>query len=165
MSKPRVSLIVALAEKDRAIGKDNGLLWNIPEDLKHFKEITLGHPIIMGENTYHSIGRPLPGRENIVLTKDVNLELPGCTVVYSIEDALEQAKVKDEEEVFVIGGGSVYTQMLPYVERIYMTKVEGDFEADIFFPEYDAFSEIISEEAHDNGQYRFTFTILEKAKV
>ncbi len=161
MNTPRISMIVAVDE-ERAIGKDNRLLWNIPEDLKRFKELTTGHTVIMGENTYHSIGRPLPNRTNIVVTLNQSLVLPGCFVVYSIDEAFQMAKEKENEEVFVIGGASIYRQCLPLVERLYLTLVEGKHEADTFFPDYAEFQKVVSEEKGENEQYRYTYYILER---
>ena len=154
-------MIVAVDEQ-RAIGKDNKLLWHIPEDLKRFKELTTGHAVIMGENTYHSIGCPLPNRMNIVVTLDQTLQLPGCQVVHSIDEALTVAREQEEEEVFIIGGASIYRQMLPLVERLYLTLVEGAHEADTFFPEYTEFKKIISEESGTSGENRYTYFVLEK---
>ncbi len=154
-------MIVAVDET-RAIGKDNRLLWHIPEDLKHFKELTTGHTVIMGENTYYSIGRPLPNRTNIVVTLNKDLSLSGCQVVYSIDDALALARQNEPEEAFVIGGASIYRQFLPMIDRLYLTLVRGTHEADTFFPDYGDFSKVVSEEKHANGEYQFTFFVLER---
>lgn len=154
-------MIVAVDET-RAIGKDNKLLWHIPEDLKRFKELTTGHAVIMGENTYRSIGRPLPNRKNIVMTMSADLELPGCLVVHSIEEALQLAKEEEMEEVFVIGGASIYKQFLPMVDRLYLTLVQGTHEADTFFPEYSEFDTVISQEEGQSGEYHYTYFVLEK---
>lgn len=162
MSIPRLSMIVAVDET-RAIGKDNHLLWNIPEDLRHFKELTTGHAVIMGENTYHSIGRPLPNRTNIVVTLDANLALPGCLVVHSLDEAVMVAKEHESEEVFVMGGASIYRQFLPMIDRLYLTLVKGKHEADTFFPDYGEFSKVVSEESQDNGEHQFTFFVLERS--
>lgn len=161
MPTPRLSMIVAVDES-RAIGKDNRLLWHIPEDLKHFKELTAGHTVIMGENTYHSIGRPLPNRTNIVVTLNQALTLDGALVVHSLDEALEVARHKEPQEIFVIGGASIYKQFLPRIERLYLTLVSGTHEADTFFPDYSEFTKVISEEKHDNGEYQFTFFVLER---
>lgn len=161
MPTPRISIFVAVDES-RAIGKDNQLLWHIPEDLKRFKECTSGHAVIMGENTYHSIGRPLPNRTNIVVTLNQDLQLPGCLMAHSIEEALSIAKEHETEEVFVMGGASIYKQFLPLTERLYLTLVKGVHEADTFFPDYSEFSQVISEEKRDNGEYEYTFFILER---
>jgi dihydrofolate reductase len=162
MPHPRISLISAIARKDRAIGKDNALLWNIPEDFKHFKELTSGHAIVMGENTYRSIGRPLPNRTNIVLSQSADFAPEGVVVVRSIEEALAEAKTVEQEEVFIIGGASIYRQFIPLADRLYLTLVEGEYEADTFFPEYDGFARVLSEEKMDNGTHRFSFVTLEK---
>ncbi len=158
----RISMISAIARKDRAIGFKNALLWHIPEDFKHFKETTSGHVVIMGENTYTSIGRPLPNRTNIVLSIDPNFSPEGCVVVSSIEEALAKAKEVERDEIFIIGGASIYRQFLPYANRLYLTLVEGDFEADTFFPDYSEFQKEISREECENGTFRFTFVILER---
>lgn len=162
MEKSRISIISAIAGKDRAIGKNNALLWHIPEDFKHFKHLTSGHAIVMGENTYKSIGRPLPDRINIILSLTPDFAPAGCVVVRSIEEALEKAKETEQEEIFIIGGASVYKQFIPLADRLYLTLVEGEFEADTFFPEYGEFSNIVSEERIDNGTHQFSFVTLEK---
>lgn len=161
MFTPRLSMIVAVDEI-RAIGKNNQLLWHLPEDLKRFKELTTGHTVVMGENTYYSIGKPLPNRKNIIVTLNQNLELPGCVVTHSIEEALQKAKEMEEEEVFIIGGASIYKQFLPLIERLYLTLVQGTHDADTFFPEYDDFKKVISEEKGENGEYQYTYFILER---
>lgn len=153
-------MIVAVDET-RAIGKDNRLLWNIPEDLRRFKELTTGHTVIMGENTYYSIGRPLPNRINIVVTLNQSLELPGCLVAHSIDEAFQMAREQESEEVFVIGGASIYKQCLPLVGRLYLTLVRGTHDADTFFPEYDEFTKIVSQETGVSGVYQYTYFVLE----
>jgi dihydrofolate reductase len=125
-----ITIVVAIAQ-NHAIGKDNQLLWNLPKDLKHFKDITTGHTVIMGRKTYDSVGKPLPKRRNIIITRQ-NITIDGCEVVSSIEDAL--ALCADEEEVFVVGGAEIYRQSMHLVNRIYLTIVKKDFEADSFFP-------------------------------
>lgn len=156
-------MISGIARENRAIGKDNQLLWDIPEDLQHFKEITSGHPVIMGEKTYHSIGRPLPRRTNIVLTDNPDFQAEGVVVASSLPEAFEKAAESDQEEIFVIGGGSVYRQALSSADRLYLTLVEGDFEADTFFPEYPEFTKTVSEEKGASGAYTYSFVVLEKA--
>lgn len=164
MSSPRLSMIVAVDET-RAIGKDNRLLWHIPEDLKRFKELTTGHAVIMGENTYHSIGRPLPNRTNIVVTLDQTLVLPGCLVVHSLDEALSVAREHEREEIFVMGGASIYRQFLPMIDRLYLTLVSGKHEADTFFPDYSDFTRVMNEEKCDNGEYQFSFLVLERGRA
>jgi len=128
-----VSIVVAISE-NHAIGKDNKLLWYLPKDLKHFKEITSGHTVIMGRKTYESVGKPLPNRRNIIITRqDITIE--GCEVVSSIEAALKLCK--DEKEVFIVGGAEIYKQSMHLTDRIYLTIVHETFDADSFFPEID----------------------------
>lgn len=158
----RISIIAAIAEKDRAIGKDNALLWHIPEDFKHFKDLTSGHAIIMGENTHRSIGRPLPNRTNIVLSINPDFSPEGCLVVRSIDEALEQARIVETDEVFICGGASIYRQFLPLADRLYLTLVEGEYAADTFFPDYGDFPREISRKASEDGTYRYSFVTLEK---
>lgn len=130
-----ISIIVAIAE-NLAIGKNNDLLWHIPGDMKRFKKITTGHKIIMGRRTYLSLpSRPLPNRENIVITDDPADTFEGCTVVFSIREALE--KCNPEEENFIIGGASVYEQFLPFTDRLYITWIHKEIEGDVFFPVFD----------------------------
>ncbi len=130
-----ISIIVAVASNN-AIGRNNELLWHIPEDLQRFKKLTMGQCLIMGKNTWYSLPRrPLPGRTNIVLTDDPCECIEGCISAYSIDDAL--SKCEKGKEVFVIGGGSVYRQFLDIADRLYLTHVHKDFDADTFFPEID----------------------------
>ncbi|MCX6268103.1 MAG: dihydrofolate reductase [Bacteroidetes bacterium] len=130
-----ISIIVAIAE-NMAIGKNNDLLWHIPADLKRFKRITSGHPVIMGKRTWDSLPRrPLPNRRNIVITDIRGEQIEGCEMAYSIPDAM--ALCSPDEENFVIGGASVYQQFLPLANRLYLTFVHQPFEADVFFPEID----------------------------
>lgn len=156
MSKPQISLIAAIG-KNRELGKNNKLLWNIPEDLKRFKELTMGHPVIMGRKTNESIGRPLPNRTNIVITRDKGYEQEGCLITHSLEEAIELAKTKDNNEIFIIGGGQIYEQAINIADKLYLTIVKGKFEADTFFPEYSKFKKIISREERNYFQYNYTF--------
>ena len=128
-----VSIIVAIAE-NHAIGKNNQLLWHMPNDLKHFKDITSGRTIIMGRKTFDSVGKPLPRRRNIVVTRQ-DITIPGCEVVKSIEDGL--ALCKDEDEVFIGGGAEIYKLAMHLTDRIYLTIIHKSFDADTFFPEID----------------------------
>lgn len=140
-----ISLVAAMDEK-RGIGKDNKLLFRIGEDLKRFRSLTIGHPVIMGRKTYKSIGKALPGRTNIVVTRNTNFQMQGCHVCHSLEEAIEYAASLDPEEVFVIGGGELYRQALPLAGRLYLTLVHASRVADTFFPDYSAFTRIISKE-------------------
>lgn len=131
-----ISLIWAMDE-NRVIGYHNQLPWRLPEDLKFFKRMTMGHPIAMGRKTYESIGKPLPGRENIVITRDDNYELEGCTVMHSIEDLLAYTALNKSEEVFVIGGAEIFKEVLPHADKLYLTMIHHQFEGDTFFPVFD----------------------------
>ncbi|PID91540.1 MAG: diacylglycerol kinase [Bacteroidetes bacterium] len=133
--RPNISIIVAIAP-NRAIGKDNKLLWHLPADLKRFKQLTTGHTLIMGRNTFLSLPNgALPNRRHIVISDRPEEAFKGCEMANSVGKALEMAG--SDEECFVIGGGMVYTQFLPIAGKLYLTVVEGDFEADTFFPEID----------------------------
>jgi dihydrofolate reductase len=127
------SAIVA-HDTDRVIGGDNKLLWNLPEDLKRFRDITMGAPIVMGRKTFESIGKPLPGRENIILTRDTNFKVDGCFVYNDMESII--ADYKNSNEVFIIGGGEIYKLFFPHIDRLYITVVEGEYEGDTHFPHY-----------------------------
>lgn len=126
-----LSLIAAVA-RNGAIGKDNTLLWHLPEDLKFFKRTTLGCPVIMGRKTYDSIGRPLPGRRNVVVTRNADWSASGIEVAHSLDEAL--ARVAGEAKVFVIGGAQLYEQALGLADELVLTEVDADYEADTFFP-------------------------------
>ena len=163
MQEPRISLIGALGARTRAIGSGNALLWRIPEDLKRFKELTMGHPVIMGRRTYESIGKPLPNRTNIVLS-DTPMSHPDEVVVCtSLREAFERARATNTDEVFVIGGGSVYAQTIDDADRLYLTLVDDDMPGDTFFPEYAHLPFI--ETARDERTHealRYAFVTLER---
>lgn len=161
-----ISIIVAIAQNN-AIGKDNKLLWHISEDLKRFKKITTGHTIVMGKNTFLSLPNGvLPNRVHIVITDVKGEQFDGCITAYSIEDALE--KFDNNEEVFIIGGGMIYKQFLPLANRLYLTVVHKDFEADTFFPDinYDEWKEVSKEifEASGGNDFGYSYLILERKK-
>lgn len=162
---PRVSMIVAMSQ-NRVIGKNNQLPWHLPADLKHFKHLTMGHPIIMGRKTYESIGKPLPGRDNIILTHDTNFEAPGCIVVTSIDEAIESADLEEQKEIFIIGGAGIYQQLLARTERIYLTLVHHHFDGDTFFPELDKKTwlekQSVNHLADEANVYPYSFLIYEK---
>jgi dihydrofolate reductase len=128
-----VSFVVAMAQ-DRVIGRGGELPWRLPRDLKHFRAITWGKPIVMGRKTHESLGRPLPGRTNIILTRRPGFEAPGCVVVGSIGEALDHARATGGDELMVVGGGEVYRDFLPTCSKVHLTLVEGDFQGDTFFP-------------------------------
>ncbi len=155
--------IIAAIDKKRALGYQNKLLVHLPEDLAHFKNITSGHPVIMGQNTYLSIGRALPNRVNIILSKDKNFQAQDCMVFDDLDKALEFAKGKDQDEVFFIGGASVYEQAIKLADKIYLTIIEAEYQADVWFPDYSDFK-IIKEEEHVNAQgLKYKFLELIKA--
>jgi len=161
MSSPELCIIAAVSE-NRTIGKDNSLPWRIPADLAHFKELTTGHPIIMGRKTFESIGKPLPDRINIIITSDETFEVPGCIVCHSLGEAVETAKEIEQEKIFIIGGGKVYNAAIGLADKLYLTLVEGEFEGDTFFPDYSNFKRVVSEKAGESGNLRFRFLELER---
>lgn len=132
----KVSLIVAMAE-NRVIGRDNDLPWRIPADLKYFKAQTMGKPIIMGRKTFDSIGKPLPGRTNIVITRNPDWQADGVTVVASPDKAIDAAKAENPDEAMIIGGANIYQQMLDLADRLYITEVHKAIDGDSFFPDLD----------------------------
>jgi dihydrofolate reductase len=158
-----VSAVVAIAQ-NHAIGKDNKLLWHLPNDLKHFKNITSGHTVIMGRKTYDSVGKPLPNRRNIIITRQ-QIEIPGCEVVNSIDAAL--ALCADEEEVFIVGGAEIYKQAMPLTDKIYLTIVHQDFDGDTYFPEIKANiwkeTERKDHQPDDRHALPYSFITLERA--
>lgn len=161
-NNPKISLIAAVAE-NLAIGKNNQLLWHLPEDLKRFKEITKNHPIIMGQKTFESIGRPLPSRTNIVITNDPNFKAEGSVVVHSLTEAVEAGKNTGTNEIFVIGGGSIYKQFLPQADKLYITKVHQVFEGDVFFPAFeDLFKKVTFSQNGEHEGLKYTFLELER---
>jgi dihydrofolate reductase len=145
-----LSIIVAMAS-NRTIGINNTLPWRIPEDLKHFKALTMGHHIIMGRKTFDSIGKPLPGRTTVVVTRDGELEIEGCIVAHSLEEAI--AACSDDAETFVVGGAQLYALTLPLADTMYITEIRQEIEGDAHFPEYDmnAWQEI-SRERHSQQE-------------
>ena len=130
----RISIIAAMA-KNRVIGINNAMPWHLPAELKHFKNLTMGHPILMGRKTFESIGRPLPGRTTIIITRNGQYAAEGSIVVNSIESAIQTCK--NESEIFFIGGAELYTQALGVANRIYLTEIQVEFEGDAYFPEFD----------------------------
>lgn len=151
-------------DRNRLIGNRNQLPWHLPADLAHFKKITLNKPILMGRKTYESIGRPLPGRQNIVLTHNRSLNIEGVTVVNSLEEAIES--LKDASELMVIGGSTLYELALPQAQRMYLTYVDGEFEGDAWFPEFDEnewnISELVTQEPDEKNSYGCRFITYER---
>ncbi len=163
MSTSTLILIAAVA-RNGAIGKDNALLWRLPEDLKFFKRTTLGCPVIMGRKTFESIGRPLPGRRNIVITRNTAWQHEGVEVAHTLEAA--QARVADQARVFVLGGGELYAQALPRADELILTEVDADFDADTFFPPWDrsAFNEVSRETHQGEAGWPYHFVVYQRRK-
>ncbi len=157
-----ISLITALGNKN-VIGYQGQMPWQLPADLAYFKKITLNHPVVMGHQTFKSIGRPLPKRRNLVLSHDPNLTIADCETITSLEVVFQLSK---ETEVFIIGGGSIYRQFLPYAEKLYLTRIAADFEGDTFFPEFSlAKWALISQkkgEKNSANPYDYTFLVYQK---
>ena len=158
-----LTIIVAMA-RNRVIGRDNALPWQLPADLQHFRRITLGKPVVMGRKTHESIGRPLPGRDNIIVSTDRNYHATGCRVMHSIKNTL--ASLQQMPEVMVIGGASLYRETLACAGRIYLTLVHADIMGDTWFPELDAcqWRQISREDfpADERNNYAYSFILLER---
>lgn len=166
-----ISLVAAIGE-NRELGKDNKLPWNLPEDLEHFRTITNGHPIIMGRKTFESIGRVLPNRTNIIVTRDVSFKVNGAMIVHSLKEAIVISRQQltanykllttNKNEVFIIGGGQIFKEAISFADRLYLTIVHKSFDADTFFPEYKEFSKVVEKEDHKSNGFEYTFFTLEK---
>lgn len=156
--RPKLSIIVAMA-KNRTIGVDNTLPWRCPEDLRHFKELTMGHHMIMGRKTFDSIGKPLPGRTTVVVTRDKNLKIDGCLIAHSLLEAV--AACASDNHVFIVGGADIYAQSLALVDTLYITEIQQDVTGDAHFPEFDPRTwqetarEIRAQEAPQPLQFHF----------
>ena len=159
-----ISIIVA-TDKNGVIGLDGDLPWHLSSDLKHFKEITMGKPLIMGRKTHESIGRPLPGRKNIVLTYSKEFKAEGCEVVHSLNDAFKAAG--DVNEVMIMGGSGIYDQSLTRADRLYLTEVHADVKGDVYFPEFDKGEWVEREReehfADDRNDFDYSFVVMERA--
>lgn len=167
----KLSLIVATAENG-VIGKDNQMPWHMPADLKYFKRVTMGKPVVMGRKTFESIGKPLPGRPNIVVTRNTQYTAEGVDVFHDLNSAEahceDMAVIEDFGEVMIIGGAELYRQALPEVDRIYLTLIHGEFEGDASFPEFDQTGWILlSEErfsADDQNPYDYSFLVFDRRR-
>lgn len=166
MKKPRICIVAAIGHDkrlNRVLGKDNNLLWRIPDDLKRFRTLTMGHPLIFGRKTFESIGKPLPGRTNIVVTRDANWTFPGVLVARSVEEAIEKAKKIDAEEIYIGGGAQIYEQALPYVDKLYLTIIDDEKEGDSFFPPYEQeFTKKTFEEPREWNGLSYTWIDVER---
>lgn len=163
-----ISLIVAMDEQG-GIGRAGMLPWRLPADLKRFKSLTMGHHLIMGRKTYQSIGRPLPGRTMVVVTRNPDYRPPGCVVRHSLDDALEFARTAGETEVFVVGGEEIFRQAFASADRLYLTQVQATFETDVSFPQFNEASWLESERefhsADERNPYAFTFRVLRRQQA
>ncbi|HTR18852.1 MAG TPA: dihydrofolate reductase [Candidatus Paceibacterota bacterium] len=169
MKKPRICIVVAIG-KNRELGKEGKLLWHIPDDLKRFKALTRGHPIIFGRKTFESVlsynkGKPLPERTNIVVTRDPTYTYEGAIVAQSLDEAVEKAKALDPEEIHIGGGAQMYEQVLPQVDKLFLTLIDDDKEADTFFPPYEKeFTKKTLDEAHEWNGLRYRWVDLERGQ-
>jgi dihydrofolate reductase len=162
-----ISTTVAVA-KNGVIGKEGGWLWYLPAEIARFKAVTMGHPIIMGRKTHESIGRALPGRTNIVITRNKDFKAEGCEIAGSLDEAIEKAKKSEgDDEIFIIGGEQIYKEAMPKLERIYLTKVDATVDGDKFFRFDESQWKQVSSEKHsadEKNQYDFEFTVMERIK-
>jgi dihydrofolate reductase len=160
-----ISLIVAM-DRRRGIGKDNRLPWRLSADLKRFRELTMGHHLIVGRKTFESIGKPLSGRQMIIVTRQADFQAESCFVVESVDAALSLARERGESEVFVIGGAEIYAQTLALADRLYLTLIDAEVEADTFFPAFDEnnwlIQQMVYHKADEKNQFPFTFKLLVK---
>jgi dihydrofolate reductase len=160
-----ISFIFAMDRK-RAIGKDNQLPWHLPADLKFFKKMTTGHPILMGRKTYQSIGKPLPGRRNVIITQDPNFTAEGCEIVHSAREAAAQFQ---QEELFVIGGSEIFRLFLPQADRMYVTRIEHEFAANTYFPEINMQEWLLVSNEQgiqdEKNPYEYYFQLYERKRI
>lgn len=163
-----ISILVAMDEK-RGIGKAGKLPWHLSADLKRFRELTMGHHLIVGRKTFESIGKPLPGRQTIVVTRDANFKHKGCFVAHSVQDSIALARERKETEVFVIGGAEIYARAIDATDRVYLTQVHAEVDADTFFPELEHDAWIETQHAYhpadETNQYACTFKLLERKRA
>jgi len=157
-------ILIAAIGKNRELGKGPDLIWKLSSDLKRFKKVTQHHPIIMGKKTFVSIGKPLPNRVNIVVTRDTKFVCDGCVVAHSIEDALRIAENLGTNDIYVIGGGEIYAQTLPYADQLDLTLIDAeDADATVFFPEYEErFTKISEEESQEEDGVRFRWATFKR---
>ena len=160
------SIMVARSD-NRVIGRDNDLVWHMPADLKYFKETTVGHYVVMGRKTYESVNKPLPGRLNIIVTRQPDYYREGCMVVHDVEEAFRLGEQNGQQELFVLGGAQIYALTLPRVDRIYLTEIKAEFEGDTYFPKIDEtqWKEVKRDEypADEKNPHPYAFVVLERA--
>lgn len=164
MAQENEIILIAAIGRNRELGKGANLLWRIPDDLKRFKALTHGSPIVMGRKTFESIGKALPGRVNITVTKNPDFRAENCVVVHSVERALQSAKNTGAEKTFIIGGGEIYKAVLPYATRLELTLVDADdASADVFFPEFEStFKKVSEDEPREEKGVRYTWAAFER---
>ncbi|WP_373323194.1 dihydrofolate reductase [Alkalihalobacterium chitinilyticum] len=159
-----ISFLVAM-DNNRVIGKDNDLPWSLPADLAYFKKVTMGHPIVMGRKTYESIGRPLPGRENIILTRNREYSVDGCTVLHSLAD-VKQVVDANDKETFIIGGAEIFKEAFPIADKLYITHIDEEFDGDTYFPAFSdhEWKEVSREKGikDEKNPYDYYFTVYER---
>jgi len=164
--KPRISLLVAMA-KNRIIGVNNTLPWRLPADLRHFKALTMGHHIVMGRKTYESIGKPLPGRTSVVVTRNANYKTPGVIVANSLEAAI--AACGNDEEIFIIGGAELYRQAIDFAGRIYLTEIDAEISGDAYFTNFDnhLWQEVerVSHMPDENNAHPYHFVVYDRQRL
>jgi dihydrofolate reductase len=164
---PLISLIAAIS-KTRILADSTkehihvGIPWNIPSDARYFQEITWRHPVIMGRKTYSTFNTPLQNRTNIIVTRDTDYQAPGCVVFHSLQEAIEWAKMSETEEIFIAGGGQIYTEAIKFADKLYLTIVEGNFVGDIYFPEFANFGKVIKEKHSQENGFQFKFVEIER---
>lgn len=165
MERPKISLIIA-TDSVGGIGKDNKIPWYLPEDIKRFKDLTMGHPVIMGRKTFESIisyiKKPLPGRTNIVITNNPDFTYEGVIVCKSLDDAIAEAEKVENKEIFIGGGAQIFDAVVERADRLYLTLIDGDFGADTFFQHANIFKKVISKEEKQFNDLKYTFLTLEK---
>jgi dihydrofolate reductase len=161
MNKPKISIFAALSDNN-VIGVKGTLPWYIPDDFKRMKEVTTGHAIIMGRKTYESIGRILPRRVNIIITRDPKYRVDGGIICSSLTDALLEARKHEKDEIFIFGGGQIFEQALPITDKLYLTIVHKEIEGDTYFPDYSAYTKKVYEKNGTSNEYHYTFLELEK---
>jgi len=157
-------IAIAAIGKDRGIGNKQDLIFKIPEDMQHFRDATRGHPIIFGRKNFESFpnGKPLPGRTNILVTRNTDYKPEGVIVTHSVEDAIAEARKLDSEKIYIIGGGEIYKAALPYTDQLDLTIIDAARPADTFFPDYSDFTRVISSEKHEYQGIPYVYTVLER---
>ncbi len=161
--KPKISIIVALS-KNKVIGKNNKLIWHLPQDLKRFKKLTLNHVVIMGRKTFESIGKALPNRTNIVITRNKLYKTPNNKVIIcdSLKKALQVGKKHEKKELFIIGGGQIYSQAIDFADKLYLTVINKKFKGDVFFPDFSKFKKVVFRKKNSFKDFTYEFLELER---